>query len=250
MMRFMKNIIVIVAIAICLIGASVVAGVASSDRTVRIGYLENRGSDLITIAAAKGYYDTEGLSVELVKFDSNSKGLAALESGTVDVGAFEVGMSLREIASGKGFRIIAGGGAPINEKPLAELDESQLDEYESRGIVVVIPAEWPNNEKGTIIQLTTALIRAYRTQQQHLSGRISYHFNPNPDYWRLERIWRHLGLQQTDMKRDFLANHVYEEIYCDALDRLLLGDIDTILQQLFSKAICTPNCCPASATKL
>jgi hypothetical protein len=52
------------------------------------------------------------------------------------------------------------------------------------------------------------------------------------------------------MKRDFLANHVYEEIYCDALDRLLLGHIDPILQQLFSKAICTPNCCPASASKL
>ena len=72
----------------------------------------------------------------------------------------------------------------------------------------------------------------------------------NPDYWRLERIWRSLGLQSAAMKRDFLSNHVYEEIYCDALDRLLDGSPDDqVYKALSGKAVCTPDCCPKKAAK-
>jgi hypothetical protein len=232
-----------------------VPGIASSGRVLRLGYLDSPGSVLCRIAAQKGHFREEGLQVELVKFSDSGKGLEALETGSIDVGVFGVGDSLRAIAGGKNFRIIAGAGTPIRNSPLAELDDELQTENESRGDLVLIPPSWPNAEKGTIIQLTAAWIRAYRTHQQQLSTSSSrsgkqIHFDPNPDYWRLERIWRSLGLQDAAMKRDFLANHVYEEIYCDALDRLLLGQIDPILQQLFSKAICTPNCCPASATRL
>jgi hypothetical protein len=227
---------------------------ASPTGTVRLGYLDHPGSALCQIAEAKGHFREEGLQVELVRFTDSSKGLAALESGAIDVGAFRVDDSLRAIAAGKGFRIIAGGGTLQSINPLAELDDVLQTETDSKGIVVLIPPTWPNAAKGTIIQLTAALIRAYRTrQQQPLHGSkpgTVVHFDPNPDYWRLERIWRTLGLQDSAMKRDFLANHVYEEIYCDALDRMLLGHIDSTLQQLFSKAVCTPNCCPASAAKL
>jgi hypothetical protein len=224
---------------------------------VRLGYLDNPGSALCQIAAEKGHFREEELQVELVRFSDSGTGLAALEAGTIDVGAFGIADSLRAIAGGKGFRIIAGGGTPLNDNPLAELDETFRAEADSRGIVVLIPPTWPNDEKGTIIQLTAALIRAYRYQQgsSHstpTSGRHSLKtvlFDPNPDYWRLERIWRLLGYQRATMKRDFLASHVYEEIYCDALDRMLLGLIDPILQSLFSKAVCTPNCCPANSGK-
>lgn len=235
---------------------------ASALQTIRLGYLDNPGSGLCRIAAAEGHFRTEGVSVELVRYDSSTAGLAALDAGSIDVGAFAVGDILQEIAGGKGFRIVAGGGTPVNDSLLTDLDDSLLVEAEKRGVVLVIASTWPAAQKGTIIQFTAALVRAYRTQQNRLNtdtgaktgidktGQISYHFDPNPDYWRLDRLWRLLGLQQTAMKRDFLANHVYEEIYCDSLDRLLLGDIDPILQQLFSKAICTPNCCPANAAKL
>jgi hypothetical protein len=64
------------------------------------------------------------------------------------------------------------------------------------------------------------------------------------------RIWQGLGLQDAAMSRDFLASHVYEEIYCDALDRLLLGPTDPVLQGLLGKAICTPNCCPANSGRI
>jgi hypothetical protein len=249
-----KNVVVaITAFVICVLAK---AGLASP---VRLGYLDNPGSALCKTAAGKGHFKEEGVQVELVKFASTDSGLAALEKGAIDVGAFAVGDTLRAIAKGKGFRIIAGGGTFQSDNPLTELDDSQQAEIESRGIVVLISPSWPNSEKGTIIQLTAALIRAYRTDQQYFQTVSSLpasrtkqvvHFDPNPDYWRLERIWRSLGLQEPNMKRDFLAIHVYEEIYCDALDRHLLGDIDPVLQQLFSKAVCTPNCCPASAAKL
>jgi hypothetical protein len=258
MIQRISTIIVLLALVAGLPGLFAGTGLASSERVIRLGYLDNPGSALCRIAADRGHFAEEGISVQLVRFDTSQHGLAELESGTIDIGAFEVGDSLRAIAGGKDFRIIAGGGAPLYGNPMAELDEATRAEAESRGVVVLIPQNWPNAEKGTIIQLTAALIRAYRTHHQSTQKKptnvnrsdSSIHFDPNPDYWRLARIWRALGLQSPSMKRDFLADHVYEEIYCDALDRLLLGHIDQVLQQLFSKAICTPNCCPASAAKL
>lgn len=250
----MINISVALVVSLMLCGHAV-PSMALTGRSLRLGYLDSPGSVLCRIATQKGHFREEGLQVELVKFSDSGKGLEALETGSIDVGVFGVGDSLRAIAGGKNFRIIAGGGTPIRNSPLVELDDELQTENVSRGDLVLIPPSWPNAEKGIIIQLTAAWIRAYRTYQQQISTSYSrsgkqVHFDPNPDYWRLERIWHSLKLQDADMKRDYLANHVYEEIYCDALDRLLLGHIDPILQQLFSKAICTPNCCPASATKL
>lgn len=247
------NFIAILVVSV-LSGTVATSVAATTARTIRLGYLDTPGSALCRIAAERGHFREEGVQVELVRYPDSVKGLEALEKGAIDVGAFAVGESLRAIAAGKNFRIIAGGGTPIKNSPLAELDGDLQSENESQGILLLIPPEWPNSEKGTIIQLTAAWIRAYRTNQQRLStssGRSvnQIHFDPNPDYWRLERIWRTLALQHPEMKRDYLASHVYEEIYCDALDRLLLGQIDPILQQLFSKAICTPNCCPANAAK-
>ncbi|BCS54123.1 ABC transporter substrate-binding protein [Geobacter sp. SVR] len=223
-------------------------------RTIRLGYLDHPGSALCRIAAAKGHFAKEGVAVTLVRFADSAGGLAALEAGTIDVGAFATADTLRAIAAGKGFRIVAGGGTPISTNTLAELDESIRAEEDGRGVVVLVPPSWPGSEKGLLIQLTAALIRAYRTVHNHpevIAGiRPAQWYDPNPDYWKLERIWRLSGLQQPEMKRDFLAGHVYEEIYCDALDRLLLGPIDSALQNLFSKAVCTPNCCPANSGAL
>ncbi|MFZ4858680.1 MAG: ABC transporter substrate-binding protein [Desulfuromonadaceae bacterium] len=258
-MKLFNKIIALSTFAALLLGFISGPCMAAAAKPLRLGYLDNPGSLLCKIAAAAGHFSEEGLQVELVSFADSASGLAALESGAIDVGAFAVGDSLRAIAAGKGFRIIAGGGAPLYGNPAAEESNLFQVEEESRGVVVVIPPNWPIAEKGTIIQLTAALIRAYRTSRNSLHVTAlptgsrpdsTFNFDPNPDYWRVEKIWNGLGLQNPAMKRDFLANHIYEEIYCDALDRLLLGDIDPVLQHLFSKAICTPNCCPANAAKL
>lgn len=236
---------------------------AAPEKIVRLGYLKQAGADLCRIAAQKKYYRKEGLTVNLIPFKDSKSGLAALEAGRIDVGAFTVEELLRSIARGSGVRIIAGGGQPTISGPLAELDENQQRQLDLRGVMVAIPASWAAEEKGIIIRLTTALIRAYRSQEKSsaatISGtpptgqatqRIVTLFDPSPDFYRLQRIWNRLDLQTPQMPRDFLARHVYEEIYCDALDRLLLGPIDPVLQKLFSKAVCTPNCCPASASQL
>lgn len=224
---------------------------AAAKRSFRIGYLDNPGSALCRLALARGHFRREGLQVELTPFSDSSAGLAALKAGTIDAGAFSIGDSLRFIAAGSGFRIIAGGGTPRAGDPLTELDEALQAENEIRGIVVLVGPRWSDAGKGTLIRLTAALIRAYRTLRHHPgdvhSGHRTgaVHFDPNPDFYRLERIWRSLGLQNPGMKGDFLASHVYEEIYCDALDRLLDSAADDpVYRELSGKAVCTPDCCP------
>lgn len=231
---------------------------ASALPKMRLGYLVHPGSALIMIAESKGYYREEGLNVELVRFDDPAKGLAALEAGLIDGGAFPAAETLRVIARGKGLRIITGGGTKLQDNPLAELDDALNAEAENRGIVVSLSPTWPNSGKEQLVKLTAALIRAYRSHLQTFADPLlrgarldkTVHFDPNPDYWRLARIWRLLGLQEAAMRRDFLANHVYEEIYCDALDRLLDDAADDpVFKDLSSKAVCTPNCCPVKETK-
>jgi hypothetical protein len=226
---------------------------AAENRAFRLGYLDHPGSILCRVAADKGHFRKEGLRVELVRFADVRQGLAALAAGSIDAGAFPVGETLSAIASGTGIRIIAGGGTELAGNPEAELAETGRADTHSQGIVVAIPGKAP--PKAAITQLTAGLIRAYRTVRQHpetvsnYTGRLDglMVFDPNPDYWRLERTWRSLGLQDAVMKDDFLADHVYEEIYCDALDRLLDSTDDQVFKELSSKAVCTPDCCPASA---
>jgi hypothetical protein len=112
-----------------------------------------------------------------------------------------------------------------------------------------------SQSKNNITHLTAGLIRAYRSVRLHPALLSQYAvrqegvvvFNPNPDYYRLERIWTSLGLQAAEMKHDFLASHVYEEIYCDALDSLLDDAADDpVFKELSSKAVCTLDCCPKS----
>ena len=249
------GILVVISILTVIMSSLVTPALATGTRIVRFGYLDHPGSALCRIAIALGHFGEEGLQVELVSFNDSAKGLAALEKGDIAIGAFSVADSLRAIAGGKGFRIVAGGGTPVNANPLAELDDSLQAESEGQGIVVLIAPTWPNSEKETITRLTAALIRAYRTHRRHAQTASSapvnrLNFDPNPDYWRLERIWRSLGLQSAAMKRDFLSNHVYEEIYCDALDRLLDGSPDDqVYKALSGKAVCTPDCCPKKAAK-
>ncbi len=257
------QIIVAAAVAAIMVLADAVPGLAAQT-PLRLGYLDHPGSALCIVAAAHGHFGEEGLRVKLVRFTDSASGLAALETGAIDAGAFSVGTALTEIAHGKQLRIIAGGGTPTASDPLADLDETAQQKLDRAGIVVLVPANRPAAEKGVIIGLTAALIRAHRTLRQqpaparratlrklsHGEAIPDLSFDPNPDYWRMLRIWQGLGLQYAAMPRDFLANHVYEEIYCDALDRQLLGPMDTVLHDLFSKAVCTPNCCPANSGRL
>jgi hypothetical protein len=105
-----------------------------------------------------------------------------------------------------------------------------------------------------------ALIRAYGRYFQkpgiaiadirtHLStasaGGAMPVFDPNPGYDSLARLWKEQGLQRQGQPQEYLATHVNEEYFCDALYQLLdQSPEDTALNQLLNRTVCPPDCCP------
>ena len=253
------------AMALILFLCSSLTASAEQMKTFRFGYLEHPGSALCLLASAKGFFLKEGWQVTLVKYADSKAGLEDLASGRIDCGAFEIGRTLKQIAKGNPIQIIAGGGTLKSNSLLADIDDAAQAEQEQLEIVVVVPQDSRVLDKSSLIELVSTLIHAYQDfskdpdrswdmisgQAKRADGNVRVIFNPNPDYWRFEKQWQKLGLQQEKMPRDYLARHVYEEIYCDALDRILMenGLDDPVLQVLFSKAVCTPNCCPANSGK-
>lgn len=255
----------LLAASVLVLQMTAVAGSAAPVKPLRIGYLDHPGSALVLTARAKNLFKSEGVQVRLVRYRNTESGLADLATGRIDVGAFAVGETLRQIADGKGLRIIGGGGTVLTADPLADLDEAASTEQEGGGIVMMV-AEGPRAPgKAVLTGLMAALIRAHQSLQKapeavrdrvatQISPPIpvrSVHFEPSADYRRMERLWRSRGLQKEGMPRDFLANHLYEEIYCDALDRLVDRDglKDELMKKLFSEAVCVPDCCPKDAKK-
>lgn len=255
----------ILAALLLMLPLAAVAGAASLGAPLRLGYLDHPGTALCLIAADKGYFKAEGVAVRLVRFADTAEGLAVLGAGKIDLGAFGVGETLRQIADGKGLRIIGGGGTERTADPLAELDEAAVRELENGGIVVVVAEGRRAPGKETMTRCVTALIRAHQallkepeTAWHSVARQISQpaaagsvHFDPSADYRRMERLWRSANLQGEGRPRDFLTSHVYEEIYCDALDRLVDRDglQDEVLQKLFREAVCVPDCCPPDSKK-
>lgn len=230
-------------------------------QTLRLGYLDDPGSILCVVAAAKGLFRAEGVRVRLVRYNDTESGLADLVAGRIDAGAFAVGGTLRQIADGTALRIIGGGGAPVTG-PLADLTDGSGAEQESGGIMTVIADSPRAPAKPLLINLVTALIRAHQAVQKapdavrklvrsELSSPAAVHVDPSADFRRMERLWRANNLQREGMRRDFLASRLYEEIYCDALDRLVDRDglKDEVLRKLFSEAVCVPDCCPKDTGK-
>ncbi len=250
--------------SVLMLQMTVVAGSAAPVKPLRIGYLDHPGSALVLTAAAKNLFKSEGVQVRLIRYCDTESGLADLAKDRIDVGAFTVGETLLQIADGKGLRIIGGGGTVLAVDP-ADLDEAAKAEQESGGIVMMV-AEGPRAPgKAVLTGLMTALIRAHQSLQKApkaVRDRVvtqislpvpdrSVHFEPSADYRRMERLWRSRDLQKEGMPRDFLATHLDEEIYCDALDRLVDRDglKDELLKKLFSEAVCVPDCCPKDAKK-
>ena len=225
---------------------------------VRFGYLDDPGSVLPLLAARQGEFRKEGLDVTLVEYASADEGLAALAAGKLDAGSFPVGAVLQAIAENGDLQIIAGGGRPKPGELEDEIDRNASADLGIREVVTVIRSGKNAPIKETAIRLVTSQIRAHQELRQHATRALrsirhlsalpppgSYAFDPNPDYYRFAPIWKKLELQRPEMRRDHLAGHVYEEIYCDALDRALDADPQNVeLKRLASAAVCTPDCCP------
>lgn len=249
--------------ALLLLSLAAEPSAAQTAAAIRLGYLDQTGSAVVLLADSASLYKEEGIEVKPVRFDDSAAGLAALAAGRVDIGAFAVGETLKAIARGDRLRIIAGGGTDQTGTLLDDVDASPRLEREERGIVVTA-SELPGApDKEALAKLVTALIKAHvmlHNQPARAWGSIAgqspgkgqgFRFDPDPDYWRLAGIWKRLDLQAAGMPRGFLADHVYDEIYCDALHDLSEeeGEPDPVLKKLAEKAVCPPDCCPAGKKK-
>ena len=113
-MKIKKSIIFTV-IAAILIGALSGCGgkgenqeASNSLTKLNVGYLPSPGHLLYFIAQEEGYFNDEGLDINLVLFDENNSELAALESGKIDVGAFGSSELVTYLADGHDLSIFAG----------------------------------------------------------------------------------------------------------------------------------------------
>lgn len=253
---FGQRLPLLVALVLLIVGT---AQAGQKSTRLRFGYLDDPGSTLALLAAQQGHFAREGLAVTLVKYGSSSDGIADLAAGKIGAGAFRAGDILRAIANNADLQIIAGGGTLKPSELQPELDKSAPGDLRTQEVVTVIRRGKDSRIKETAIRLVSSQIRAYQELQQHESqalhairSRLShpslpgdYRFDPNPEYYRFAAVWNDLELQRPGMRRDHLSSHLYEEVYCDALDRALDADPQNeLIKKLASVAVCVPDCCP------
>lgn len=235
------------------------AHAATSNPLIRIGYVDNPGSGLVLLAAAGDEFDAVRLKVRLVHTASTESALTLLKKRVIDAAAVDALSALREISEDGRIAIFSGSGhLPPSE--LEELVADAQDNSQAGRIVVVALRERLQKDWQIFNPVSDALIRAYvRSFRKPGTVLEDIHpylgtastvgaipvFDPNPGYDNLARIWKEQRLQRQGQPRDYLATHVNEEYFCDALYlRLDRSPKDPALNQLLNRAVCPPDCCP------
>lgn len=227
---------------------------------LRIGWLDNPGSGLVRLAAARNEFGRVGLRVELIPVASAEAALAQIKAGTLDAATVDSLSALRDIAQDGSIAIFSGAGHQL-ETPVETLAVEETDAALPQRIVVAALRQRLQIEREVFNPLADALIRAFGAylREQRAAGNDirtgnsasgtaaggkSAMLDPNPGYDRLARLWKEQGLQGEDKPRDYLASHVNEEYFCDALYYSLeLTPHDPALNHLLNRAVCPPNCC-------
>lgn len=75
---------------------------------LKVGYLPVTGHAKFFIAQEKGFFQEEGIKVELFEFHNSADGLSAIRAGRLDVGAFGTTAPLVHIARGADIQLIGG----------------------------------------------------------------------------------------------------------------------------------------------
>lgn len=103
----MKRIVsLIVTIALLALGA--VGSQAAELRKLKVGHLPTSGHLLYFVAKEKGFFQQEGLDVELFRFTNSGEGLTAIRSSKLDAGSFGTSAPLAFIAKGADFTLFGG----------------------------------------------------------------------------------------------------------------------------------------------
>ncbi len=100
----MKRLCALLLMTLSLVGSAH----ASEPAKLKAGYLPTSGHLLYFVAKEKGFFQQEGLDVELVRFTNSGEGLTAVKAGKLDVGSFGTSAPLAFIAKGADFTIFGG----------------------------------------------------------------------------------------------------------------------------------------------
>jgi NitT/TauT family transport system substrate-binding protein len=84
------------------------SGFAADLKKLKVGYLPTSGHLLYFVAKEKGFFQQEGLDVELARFTNSGEGLTAIKTGKLDAGSFGTSAPLAFIAKGADFTIFGG----------------------------------------------------------------------------------------------------------------------------------------------
>jgi NitT/TauT family transport system substrate-binding protein len=104
----MKKFIVLL-VALLLVGVQAFAAHAASElKKFKVGYLPTSGHLLYFVAKEKGYFQQEGLDVELFRFTNSGEGLTSIKTGKLDAGSFGTAAPLVFISKGADFTIFGG----------------------------------------------------------------------------------------------------------------------------------------------
>src|SRR5882757_2326012 len=94
--------------ALAVLAAAWVLPAVAGAETVRVGIVGASSDAPFFIADAKGYFAAEGLTVELMPFDSGAKMVAPLGTGDLDAGGGAVSVGLyNAVKRGVGLKIVA-----------------------------------------------------------------------------------------------------------------------------------------------
>jgi NitT/TauT family transport system substrate-binding protein len=101
-----KIVAVIVTLALLALGSA--ASQAAELHKLKVGHLPTSGHLLYFVAKEKGFFQQEGLDVELFRFTNSGEGLTAIKSGKLDAGSFGTSAPLAFIAKGADFTMFGG----------------------------------------------------------------------------------------------------------------------------------------------
>lgn len=109
---------------------------------LRVGYVPEPAHGLYFVARDKGYFNEEGVDVDLFQFGSAIEGITALKAGKLEVGTFGTTAPLLFITKGSEFTFFGGmmiGGQAIIARPerLTELSGKDLRVYKGKKIDLV-----------------------------------------------------------------------------------------------------------------
>ncbi len=140
MLRKLTNITIAMILLITLASTSALAQSSSEAKEVRLGYLPTSGHALTFVAKEQGFFDEQGLDVQLSQFPNSADGYNALTAGKLDVIAMGSTAPAVYISKGTDLTYIGGlmgEGAAVIALPERAEEFKDIKNFKGRTIATV-----------------------------------------------------------------------------------------------------------------